>query len=708
MLSPPLAPRNDLRHCNRATRRISVSRLFRRSSMRSKIFRPLTLCVGLALSALASADDTGSALNSAQFDKNTGPCQNLFDFVNTNWLKAHPIPADRTTWGASGLLDERSLNAQHTIAENAQKAHNPPGSIEQKIGDFYASGMNEAAIEKAGLDPIKDDLKRIDGLSTPDDFVNFIRDYAAQGMPFLFGFSPQADFHDSRKMIGYARQGGLGLPERDYYFKTDANSKKIGDEYGDYVGKSLELVGVKKEDAAKQAQSVMDLETKLADASLPIVELRNPDNQYHYMAMPEADRTTPHFSWEKFFASQDVAGEKRFSLSQPKFFAAMDTLLVETPPETWRAYFRFHMSRLSQPYLSKRFVDAEFDFYSNKLRGQKEQKPRWKRVLATVDRQMGMALGQLYVVQNFPPEAKARAQELVNNLRTALKARIQHLDWMSDATKTKAIEKWNTFLPKIGYPDKWRDWSGLTIRRDSYIGNVRASLKFDHDWRMAKIGKPVDRTEWNMTPQTVNAYYNPLQNEIVFPAAILQPPFFDAHADDALNYGGIGAVIGHEMSHGFDNRGSLYDADGNLRDWFAPEDHEKFAAKTKALVAQYDAYEVAAGFKVNGELTLGENIADNSGLSIAFQAYRLSLHGKRAPVIDGFTGDQRFFLGWVQVWRGKVREAEAIERVKTDPHSPPSVRGAAPVRNQPGFYEASKAQPGAKMSLPPAERVQIW
>ena len=679
--------------------------------MSKNIFRPLTLCVGLALSALASADDTGSALSAVQFDKNIGPCQNLFDFVNTNWLKAHPIPADRTTWGASGLLDERSLNAQHAIAENAEKAHNPPGSIEQKIGDFYASGMNEAAIEKAGLDPIRDDLKRIDGLSTPDDFVNFIRDYAAQGMPFLFGFSPQADFHDSRKMIGYARQGGLGLPERDYYFKTDANSKKIRDEYVDYVAKSLELVGVKKDDAAKQAQSVMDLETKLANASLPIVELRNPDNQYHYMEMPEADKTTPHFSWEKFFASQDVTGEKGFSLSQPKFFAAMDTLLVETAPETWRAYFRFHLSRLSQPYLSKRFVDTEFDFYSNKLRGQKEQKPRWKRVLATVDRQMGMALGQLYVAQNFPPEAKARAQELVDNLRTALKARIQHLDWMSDATKAKAIEKWDTFMPKIGYPDKWRDWTGLAVHRDSYLGNIRASLKFDHDWRMGKIGKPVDRTEWNMTPQTVNAYYNPLQNEIVFPAAILQPPFFDPHADDALNYGGIGAVIGHEMTHGYDDRGSQFDAQGNYNNWWTADDRKQFESRTDKLVAQFDGYVAIDDLHVKGKQTLGENIADLAGLNVSYDALQTALAknpDEAKKKIDGYTEDQRFFLNFARSWAESFKPEELKLRVNTDVHSPAPLRAIAAPSNMATFADAFSCKAGDPMVRAPDVQVKIW
>ncbi|MEP6483735.1 MAG: M13 family metallopeptidase [Rudaea sp.] len=672
---------------------------------------PIALCASFVLTSLASAGDTGAALNATQFEKNTSPCQNLFDFVNANWLKAHPIPADRTTWGASGLLDEGSLNAQHGIVETLQKASNSPGTIEQKIGDFYASGMNEAAIEKSGFDPIKDDLKRIDGLSTPEDFINFIRDYAAQGMPFLFGFSTQADFHDSRTMIGYARQGGLGLPERDYYFKTDANSKTIREAYVAYVATSLQLVGVKKDAATKQAASVMELETKLAEASLPIVELRNPENQYHYLAMPDADKTTPHFSWEKFFASQNVIGAKGFSLSQPKFFAAMDKLLVDTPPETWRAYLRFHLVNAAQPYLSKKFVDADFEFYSKTLRGQREQKPRWKRVLGTINRNMGMALGQIYVKENFPPEAKARAQELVDNLRTSLKARIQNLEWMSDTTKQKAIEKWNTFLPKIGYPDQWRDWNGLTVTRASYFGNVRIAQKFDHDWRMAKIGKPVDRNEWNMTPQTVNAYYNPLQNEIVFPAAILQPPFFDVHADDALNYGGIGAVIGHEMTHGYDDRGSQFDAQGNYNNWWTPDDRKKFEARTDKLVAQFDGYVAIDDLHVKGKQTLGENIADLAGLNVSYDALQTALasHPDEAKAkIDGYTEDQRFFLNFARSWAESFKPEELKLRVNTDVHAPAPLRAIASPSNMPAFAQAFSCKAGDAMVRAPDVQVKIW
>ncbi len=675
------------------------------------MLRPLAFGISFALSSAGFAADSDPSLKASQFDKNVSPCQNLSDFVNANFLKANPIPADRTTWGSSGMLDERSLNAQHAIVDNLQKAKNAPDSIEQKVGDFYASGMNEAVIEKAGLDPIRDDLKRIDGLTSPDDFANFIRDYAAQGLPFVFGFSPQADFHDSRNMIAYARQGGLGLPERDYYLKTDANSKKIRDEYLVYVAKSLELVGVKKDDATRQAAAVMDLETKLADASLPIIELRNPDNQYHFVDMPEADKTTPHFSWEKFFASQGVTNAKGFSLSQPKFFATMDKLLAETPADTWRAYFRFHLSRAAQPYLAKRFVDAEFDFYSRTLRGQREQKARWKRVLSTVDRNMGMALGQLYVAQNFPPAAKARAQELVDNLRTALKARIEHLEWMSDETKKHAIEKWETFMPKIGYPDKWRDWNGLNVSHDGYFANVRAAQKFDHDWRMTKIGKSVDRTEWSMTPQTVNAYYNPLQNEIVFPAAILQPPFFDVKADDALNYGGIGAVIGHEMTHGYDDRGSQFDAQGNYKNWWTPDDRKQFESRTDRLVKQFDDYVAIDDLHVKGKQTLGENIADLAGLNVSYDALQEALAknpGEANKRIDGYTQDQRFFLNYARSWAESFKPEELKLRVNTDVHAPAMLRAIASPSNMAAFATAFSCKSGDPMVRAPDVQVKIW
>ena len=680
--------------------------------MQYRLLKPLALAVGLGLAGLATAaPKMNSSLDPAEFDHHANTCQNLFDFVNTNWLKAHPIPSDRTSWGAFAMLDERSLDAQHGIAEKAAKAKNTLGSIEQKIGDFYSSGMDETVIEKAGFDPIKDDLKRIDGLSTPDEIANFVSDYAAQGLPFLFDFAAEADFHNSRRMIAYAFQDGLGLPERDYYFKTDEASKKIRDAYVLHIERSLELVGVKKDEAVRQAKAVMELETQLADASLPIVELRDPANQYHFVDFADADKIMPHFSWEKFFASQNVSGEKGFSLSQPKFFAAIDKLLADVPADQWRAYFRFHLVNFTEPFLSKAFVDENFDFYSKTLRGQKEQKARWKRVLDSVDRQMGMALGQIYVAENFPPAAKARAQELVDNLRAALKARIQKVAWMGDETKQKALEKWESFMPKIGYPDKWRDWSDLSVSRDSYVGNLRAALKFNHAWRMGKIGKPVDRAEWGMTPQTVNAYYNPLQNEIVFPAAILQPPFFDAKADDALNYGGIGAVIGHEMTHGYDDQGAQFDAQGNLKNWWTADDKKQFEVRTAKLVKQFDDYVVIDGLHVKGKQTLGENIADLGGLNVAYDALQKALAknpGEAAKQIDGYTEDQRFFLNFARVWAVQFKPEELKLRLNTDVHAPAQFRAIAAPSNMPAFAQTFACKAGDAMVRAADAQVKIW
>jgi len=680
--------------------------------MRHYALKPLALGLGLVLGGHAfAASDLDTTLKAADFDKNSAPCGNLFTFVNANWVAAHPIPGDRTSWGAFEMLAERSLGAQHDIAESVSKKQNAPGSIEQKIGDFYATGMDEAAVEKAGYDPIKDDLKRIDGLKTPDEIADFVRDYHAQGLSFLFDFAAEADFHDSRRMIAYASQDGLGLPERDYYLKTDDTSKKIRDAYVLHIQRSLELVGVGKDDAAKQAKAVMELETKLAEASLPIVELRDPNNQYHFVSFAEADKATPHFSWEKLFAAQNIGGEKGFSLSQPKFFAAMDKLLAEVPAEQWRAYFRFHLVNAVEPLLSKAFVDENFDFYSKTLRGQAEQKPRWKRVLENTDRQLGMAMGQLYVAQNFPPEAKARAKELVDNLRAALKERIQKLDWMSDATKKMAIQKWDTFMPKIGYPEKWRDWSGLSVGRDSYVANVRATIKFNHAWRMGKVGKPVDRTEWGMTPQTVNAYYNPLQNEIVFPAAILQPPFFDAKADDALNYGGIGAVIGHEMTHGYDDEGSQFDAQGNLKNWWTDEDKKQFEARTGKLVKQFDDYVAIDNLHVHGKQTLGENIADLGGLNVAFDALQKALEKNKVESkekIDGYTEDQRFFLNFARIWARQFKPEELKLRLNTDVHAPAQFRAIAAPSNMPVFAQSFACKPGDSMVRGNDVQVKIW
>ncbi len=679
-------------------------------------FRKLALAAALATSLSATAADKpkSSVFDVADLDPAVSACADFNGFVNAKWIAANPIPADRTRWGAFDKLADDSLNAQHEIVEKAARdaAKAAPGSIEQKIGWLYASGMNETAIDKAGFAPIKPTLAKIAALKKPAQIVDFINASYNEGDAYVFGFGSSPDFKDAKIQIGYASQDGLGLPTNEYY--TDPKHKDELEAYRAHIVKTLQLVGTPAAEARKQADAVIGFETELAKASLSRVELRDPANQYHFVTVAEADKLTPHFSWEKFFAAQGLSVDKGFSLSQPKFFAAFDRLLATAPASTWQAYLRFHAIDGASPYLSTSFQDNRFDFYGKTLSGQPEQKPRWKRVLGTVNSGMGMALGQLYVAKEFKPEAKERAQVLVDNVRAALKARIEKLDWMSPETKAKAIAKWNTFLPKIGYPDTWRNWDGLSIVEGDYFANVQAAGKFNYHYDIAKIGKPSDRMEWGMTPQTVNAYYNPTDNTINFPAAILQPPFFYADGDDAINYGGIGAVIGHEASHGFDDEGSQFDGDGNNVNWWSKEDRAAFEARTDRLVAQFNDYAPIKGkpdLHVNGKLTLGENIADLGGLNVAYDALQTALKQnpkEAAEKIDGYTEDQRFFLNWARVWRSNVREKQAILYLNTDPHAPASLRAIGAPSNMPAFAQSFQCKAGDAMVRSGDKQVVIW
>ena len=708
--------------------------------MTKQYLKPLALAVSLALTvsacgkqdatpadapaptastAPAAAGSTAAVDSKSIFDVSelgapAEACTDFDQFVNAKWVAANPIPNDRTRWGAFDKLAEDSLNTQHTIVENAAKGADQAaaGSIEQKIGNLYKSGMDEAAIDKAGFDPIKPKLAEIDQLKNGNDVAAFLDKSFAQGDMLVFQFGAGADFKHAETQIGYTFQDGLGLPTKDYY--TDPKHADLRKAYLDYIAKTLELTGVSAADAKKQADEVMAFETSLAAASLAPVELRTPENQYHFVSVAEADKITPHFSWENFFKAQGVTIDKGFSLSQPKFFAEFDKLLASAPASQWQAYLRFHTIDGAADALSKPFRDNRFAFYGKTLSGQPEQKPRWKQVLNAVNGSMGMALGELYVKQEFTPEAKQRAEELVTNIRNALKARIQNLDWMSDETKAKAIAKWDTFLPKIGYPDKFRSWDGLTIVPDNYYANLEAASKFNYDYDIAKIGKPTDRKEWGLTPQTVNAYYNPTDNTINFPAAILQPPFFDAKADDAINYGGIGAVIGHEASHGFDDEGSQFDGAGNNVNWWSKADRAKFDARTAKLVQQFNDYtpiKDKPDAHVNGKLTLGENIADLGGLNVAYDALQVALKQHPAEAtqkIDGYTQDQRFFLNWARVWRGNIREQQALLRLNTDPHAPAPLRAIGAPSNMPAFAAAFQCKPGDAMVRPADKQVKIW
>ena len=639
-------------------------------------------------------------------DTTKDACADFGGFANGKWLAANAIPGDRTSWGAFEMLDERSSAAQQQLAEQAAADKNATG-VEKIVGDLWATGMDEAKINAQGIDPIKGHLSAIDALADKDAIAEYLRSSAAKGQNFLFGFGAEADFKNSAMTMAYAAQGGLGLPDKEYYLKPE-NKEKLA-AYEAHIAKVLELSGVAAADAAKQAQDVIAFETRLAKASKSSEEMsRDVSLFYNPISLADADKLTPNFSWTKFFESQGVAAPEKFSLAIPAFHQEVSKMLGDTDPAVWRNYLRFHTIDGAAPYLSEDFVNENFNFYSKTLRGQKEIKPRWKRVLNTVEGQAGEALGQMYVKVAFPEESKAKMETLVENLRTALKGRIENLAWMSDETKQKAIAKWETFTPKIGYPDKWREWSGLETSRDSYIENVLAAQEFNYKYNLGKIGKPVDKSEWGMSPQTVNAYYNPLQNEIVFPAAILQPPFFDANATDEMNYGGIGAVIGHEMSHGYDDQGARFGPTGNFEDWWTPADASAFKSLTGKLVQQFDAYKTDAGGQISGNLTLGENIADLGGLATAYDAMKKATDGTPDPMTDGLTRDQRFFLNWATVWRRNFTPEELAVRLKTDSHAPANFRAIGAPSNLPAFAAAFKCKVGDAMVRAADKQVVIW
>ena len=652
-----------------------------------------------------------AGFNVADLDTSKNACVNLADFVNSKWLAANPVPSDKTSWGSFEMLDERSVAASKGIAE-AAAANTSATGIEKLVGDLYASGMDTAKVEAAGIAPMQPMLDRIAALKTPADIAQYLRDEFAAGRGEVFAFGAEADFKNSSQKIGYAFQGGLSLPEKAYYLEDgpDGKYKAIREAFVQHVSKQLQNAGVAAADAGTQAKDVLAFETRLAKASLSPIELRNPENQYHYVTIADADKASPNFKWSEFFKANGVQADG-FSLSQPKFFAEFDKMLVDVPLAQWQAYLRINAIDGMAPYLADKFNDERFDFYSRTLRGQKDQKPRWKRVMDTVENTAGEALGQLYVKQYFPAESKAAMETLVGNLSQALKARIEGLEWMSPETKAKAMDKWASFTPKIGYPDKWRSWEGLATSRDGYVQNVLAAAKFNHAYQMAKIGKPVDRSEWGMSPQTVNAYYNPLMNEIVFPAAILQPPFFDLKADPALNYGGIGAVIGHEMLHGYDDQGSQFDATGNFNNWWTKADRDGFESRTAKLVKQFDDYVAIDGLHVKGQLTLGENIADLGGLNVAWDAYQKALAdaGKSGDdKIDGYTENQRFFMNWATVWRRAFTPDELKVRLNTDPHAPANFRAIGAPSNMPAFATAFGCKAGDPMVRADDQRVVIW
>jgi putative endopeptidase len=673
----------------------------------------LICAVGLRASTQPLSAQNAPPLDPKNIDPSVKPGDDFFNYANGAWIKRTEIPPEYSRWGAFNELIERNNDSLHTIAEKASETSVDPklAPETQKVGDYYTSGMDETAIKAAGLQPLADEFQKIEAMKDRQDVLKEIAYLHSIGISAFFNFGAGPDAKDSTRDIAQALQGGLGMPDRDYYTKQDADMKEKREKYVAHVTKMLTLLGEPAEKASDDAKKIMALETKLAEASRTRVALRDPIKNYNKMGVRQLQDLTPDWNWSDYFKSINLVEAGNINVRQPEFFKAANDLFKTTSLDEWKAYLRWHLINATAPYLSKDFVDENFDFNERILRGTQQDKPRWKRVVISEDGDIGEALGKLYVGFYFPPEAKARALELVNNLKEALADRIKTLDWMDEPTKQEALKKLAAMNVKIGYPDKWLDYSLLPIDRGPYVLNALRAAKFESDRDVQKIGKPVDRTDWGMTPPTVNAYYQPNMNEIVFPAGILQPPFFYANADDAVNYGAIGAVIGHEMTHGFDDQGRQFDATGNLRDWWSKKSADEYNKRRKAVVDQYSAYEPLPGMHVNGELTQGENIADIGGIKLAYAALQKALDKhpeERNKKIDGLTPEQRFFLSFAAIWRSKIRDEDQKLRLTTDPHSPAQFRVNGPLANMPEFQKTFNVPDGSAMVRPPDKRVNIW
>ncbi|MDX6406002.1 MAG: putative endopeptidase [Blastocatellia bacterium] len=645
----------------------------------------------------------------SSIDRSASACQDFNRFASGGWMDRNQIPAAYSRWGRFELLDEQNTNVLHEILDGLTAKKKFANSNEQKIADFYGACMDEQKIEAEGLQPLDPELQRIAQITDLPGLEDEIARLHAHRIPAVFGFGASQDYKDSTQIIAQAVQGGVGLPDRDYYTSDDAKSKATRDEYVKHVARTFELMGDSPERAATEANTVMNLETKLAEKSLTRVQRRNPEANYHPMIKTQLLEMTPDFDWSRYFRGIGLPEIGKVNVAQPDFFKAADKLLTNTPLDDWKTYLRWHVVNAASNTLSAKFVQESFNFNGKYLQGTTEMLPRWKRCVASTDRALGEALGQLYVSKTFTPAAKERARVMVVNLIAALREDLSTLSWMSAETRQKAIGKLEAYVRKIGYPDKWRDYEALQVSRGAYYNNAVSAGEFDFRRNLVKIGKPVDRTEWGMSPPTVNAYYNPQLNEIVFPAGILQPPFYDPKADDAFNYGGIGAVIGHEMTHGFDDQGARFDANGNLVMWWTPDDYKKFTDRTNCVVQQFDSYEVEPGLHQKGLLVVGESVADLGGLTVAYAAYQKSLQGKPRPKdINGFTSEQRFFLGWAQVWAQNIRPEAARLRTATDPHPLGRFRVNGPLSNMPAFASAFACKEGDAMVRPPEKRCQIW
>ncbi len=641
-------------------------------------------------------------------DKSVSPGADFYQFADGNWVKNNPVPADKARWASFTQLAERNTFLIHALLEDAAATKNPKGSVKAEVGDFYISAMDTNTLEKLRFKPIEPDLNKIKKIKTAEDLFKLVAHFHDTGLGGIFnaGVGP-----DARQSTIYALgfdQGGLSLPDRDYYLKDSFETQRKA--YLEHVTKMLTLLGELPEAAAKDAATVMDLETELAKASRSRVDLRDPNKNYNKFTTAELIAKTPGIMWNVYLSERSLSGAAYEIVGQPEFFEAVSKMVKERPISDWQTYLRWHVLHAAAPYLFAEVEQENFNFFGKTLSGQPEQEPRWKRAFHAIDRNIGEALGQLYVEKYFPAAAKTRMTDLVDNLRAVFRDHLEKVEWMTDETRAKALAKFDRFTQKIGYPDKFRDYSSVKIKRNDYLGNVRRAAAFEEHRENARLGQTVDRTEWGMTPETVNAYFNPSMNEIVFPAGILQPPFFDLSEDDAVNYGAIGVVIGHEITHGYDDEGRKYDAEGNLSEWWTDKDSKEFDARAEKVVNEYDAFEALPGVHVNGKLTLGENLADLGGVSIAYDALErlLAKDPSKRKNIDGFTPEQRFFISFSQIWRTNIRDAEAKRLVTVDPHSPGRFRAVGPLVNYQQFFDAFNIKPGDPMWREPNLRAHVW
>ncbi|MBV6485494.1 MAG: Neutral endopeptidase [Flavobacteriales bacterium] len=649
------------------------------------------------------------AFDLANIDSTALPCEDFYQYAIGNWQKNNPVPETEGRWGSFNILNEANNLKLKAIIEEASAANAKKGTPQQQVGDFYIAAFDSTNADKLGITPITDLLKKIDEVKDAQSLVETMAFLKVKGSGSIFGYYVYIDAKNSSQNAFYLSQGGLGLPDRDYYFPTDDRGKNILAEYEKHIEATFKLAKENEEIAKANAKTVVSLESDLAKVSMTKVERRNPVATYNKMTVDELQKLTPVFDWKSFFASAQINGVNELVVGQPKYFTTLNNIIKKYTIDQWKIYLRWHLLNDFSPYLSSDFEKQNFAFYSTTLRGVKEMKPRWKRALENSNNFVGEQIGKLFVEKHFPEEQKKRVLGYIHNIGEVFKERVAKLEWMSDSTKTKALDKLSKFTYKIGYPDKWKDYSSIEIVKDNFVQNMMNVRAFEYAEMMGKLGKPVDKTEWGMTPQTINAYYNPTMNEIVFPAAILQPPFFNPDADDAVNYGGIGGVIGHEFSHGFDDQGSQFDGDGNLKNWWSDEDRKNFDHLTGKLVDQFNKFKVIDDTYVNGQLTLGENIADLAGITLSYYALLKSYEGKAEPKpIDGFTYKQRFFLGWAQVWASNVKDEEAVRLANVDPHSPTKYRVLGPLTNLVEFDEAFGCKHGDKMVAEDSLRVKIW